>query len=269
MPFETKTVMVKYIGINLHTLIAVRSNPSERAEMVTQLLFGETFRIEEEFGNWAHITNFSDNYEGWIDRKLIHYLPEENFEQWSSKNTVKSTLPFGVISLNQKPFHQPLIAGSILPVSENDYKFSVGAITFIVTQIPERYDLNSENIIKIALQFMNAPYLWGGKSILGMDCSGLTQLVFSICGISLPRDASKQISFGSPVNFLDESKPGDLAFFDNENGDIVHVGIIKDAQHIIHASGSVRIDTIDHQGIYNHEMNRYSHKLRIIKRIMN
>ncbi|MCK9206380.1 MAG: C40 family peptidase [Salinivirgaceae bacterium] len=259
---------MKKTGISIYTLIAVRSNPSERAEMVTQLLFGETFIIEEEFGNWARIISLTDHYEGWIDRKLVTYLNEEELNLLSVKTPIKSSLPLSVVTLNHQPFHQPLVAGSILPISGNGYKFTLSEKTFSITQIPERIAPSGENIIKLAQQFINAPYLWGGKSILGMDCSGLTQLVYGITDVQLPRDASKQIATGKPVNFVGESKPGDLAFFDNENGDIVHVGIIMDTQHIIHASGSVRVDSIDHQGIFNQETNRYSHKLRIIKRII-
>ncbi|MNL48577.1 Gamma-D-glutamyl-L-lysine endopeptidase [compost metagenome] len=116
--------------------------------------------------------------------------------------------------------------------------------------------------------FLNAPYLWGGRSILGIDCSGFTQVCYKILGIKLKRDAYQQADQGELVSFINEGKLGDLAFFDNAEGRITHVGILINSHQIIHASGRVRIDSIDHQGIFNEETQQYSHKLRIIKRIL-
>ena len=103
---------------------------------------------------------------------------------------------------------------------------------------------------------------------MGLDCSGFTQAVFRLNGISLPRDASQQSGIGQVINLVTEALPGDLAFFDNDEGMITHVGLILDSTSIIHASGKVRIDALDHQGIYNVETNKYSHRLRLIRRIM-
>jgi cell wall-associated NlpC family hydrolase len=122
-------------------------------------------------------------------------------------------------------------------------------------------------VIDVAKFYLNAPYLWGGKSVFGIDCSGLSQMVFRQFGIKLRRDAYQQAEQGELVGFLQEAKAGDLAFFDNNEGRINHVGIMMDNERIIHASGKVRIDAIDNQGIFNRELNRYTHKLRIIKRV--
>ncbi|MPN27215.1 hypothetical protein SDC9_174643 [bioreactor metagenome] len=130
-------------------------------------------------------------------------------------------------------------------------------------------EINGANILKIATMYLNAPYLWGGKSLLGIDCSGLVQVVFSICGIQLPRDASQQVEKGDLVNFLGEAQQGDLAFFDNEAGNITHVGILLDATRIIHASGWVKIEKIDNHGIISSQTGEYTHKLKVIKRLIN
>jgi len=259
---------MKKTGICIHTLIAVRSNPSERAEMVTQLLFGETFIIEEVTGNWVRIMNIADNYEGWVDKKLVTYLTEDDFNQWNSMHHQKVSTPFTTIIENENKTIKPIVAGSNIPKTDLNGIFSIGGISYTyphsaITEINDNVEL-----ISLAKQFLNAPYLWGGKSILGIDCSGFVQIVYSIYGINLPRDASKQIVLGSTINFTSEAKPGDLAFFDNEIGDIVHVGILMNNHEIIHASGFVKIDPIDHQGIFNQESVKYSHKLRIIKRII-
>ena len=123
-------------------------------------------------------------------------------------------------------------------------------------------------LIKTAFMYLNAPYLWGGKSPFGIDCSGFTQMVYKLNGYKLLRDASQQSKQGDALSFIEESEPGDLAFFDNEEGNIIHVGIMMEDNYIIHASGKVRIDRLDHLGIYNSEANRHTHKLRVIKKII-
>ncbi|MGK0175927.1 MAG: cell wall-associated NlpC family hydrolase, partial [Ulvibacter sp.] len=127
---------------------------------------------------------------------------------------------------------------------------------------------NKENLINTAFMYLNTPYLWGGKTPFGIDCSGLTQMVYKLCGYKLLRDASQQAMQGEVLSFIEESEPGDLAFFDNSEGDIVHVGIIMKDNYIIHAHGKVRIDRIDHSGIYNIDTRRHTHKLRVIKKII-
>jgi hypothetical protein len=258
---------MKKTGISIHTLIAVRSNPSERAELVTQLLFGETFSIEEVTGNWVRIINTSDNYEGWVDRKLVTHLTEDEYNNWNINHLHTLSLPFATMIDHGTNTLKPVLAGSRLPITDAHRSFSIAGSNYTYSSPFEIEKNGDDPMISIAKKFLNAPYLWGGKSILGIDCSGFVQIVYSIFGINLPRDASKQIALGKPINFTNEAKPGDLAFFDNEIGDIIHVGILLNSHEIIHASGFVRIDPIDHQGIFNQQTNNYSHKLRIIKRI--
>ena len=117
------------------------------------------------------------------------------------------------------------------------------------------------------MRYLNAPYLWGGRSPFGIDCSGFTQLVFKFAGIKLQRDAYQQGGQGSIINFIEEVQPGDLAFFSNDEGAIIHVGIMLKDNRIIHSSGKVRIDKIDHFGIYNAETKKHSHLLKLIKRM--
>ena len=123
-------------------------------------------------------------------------------------------------------------------------------------------------MLEFAMRFLRAPYLWGGRTPVGIDCSGFTQLIYKSIGIQIPRDASQQVELGQPLDFASEGQIGDLAFFQNEEGRIVHVGMVCAPGKIIHASGQVRIDKLDDTGIFNCDTGKYSHQLRIIKRIL-
>ena len=127
--------------------------------------------------------------------------------------------------------------------------------------------IQKSNLIKTASLYLNSPYLWGGKTPSGIDCSGLTQMVYRINGHFIPRDASQQVELGETLSFIDESQAGDLAFFDDDEGKIIHVGILLENNYILHSHGKVKIDRIDQTGIYNSETQKHSHKLRIIKKI--
>lgn len=243
-------------GIAINPLIPGRKEGSDRAEMVTQLLFGELYTVLEEKEKWILIQNDADIYQCWIDRKQHHPIDATEYQK-----------------LSQDPYQ---ISAEILGETQGKIKIPFGARVNYTSssQLSEISSFGGEtatcdhgDIEKYAKLFLEAPYLWGGKSILGIDCSGFCQVVFSASGINLPRDAYQQAGLGDTVEFLDEARTGDLAYFDNKDGKITHVGILFGKDRIIHASGKVRIDKIDHQGIYNTELGKYTHKLRIIKRI--
>jgi cell wall-associated NlpC family hydrolase len=146
--------------------------------------------------------------------------------------------------------------------------FRCGSSLYTAThEFSSSYTTAGESLADTALKFINSPYIWGGRIPSGIDCSGLTQLVYKIHGIGIPRDSWQQAETGEPISFISEARVGDLVFFDNEKGKISHVGMIFAEGLVIHASGRVRIDTIDHQGIFKPEVGGYSHRLRLIKRI--
>jgi cell wall-associated NlpC family hydrolase len=151
-----------------------------------------------------------------------------------------------------------------------DRTFEVGEMSYMIqgNNFSSSRSNSRELIIEKALKYFNSPYLWGGRSPFGIDCSGFSQILYKMAGFPIPRNASEQSLIGENLSFLEESKPGDLAFFDNEEGNIIHVGIIWEKNKIIHSSGMVRIDNIDQFGIYNVDTKRYSHKLRIMRRII-
>ncbi len=254
-------------GICNLSIVTVRLEPSHRAEIVSQLLFGETFTILEIQQEWLRIRISFDDYEGWIhnSQQLEIGLPDFN-ELQKSNNFLSFDLV--QILLNHQSIYS-IVLGSTLPffrsgscrTNDHSFKFDGNA------RQPES-SFGTKALIENAFMYLNAPYLWGGRSPFGIDCSGFTQMVFKLSGIPLKRDAWMQAEQGHVIHLLDETQPGDLAFFDNEEGKIIHVGILISKNRIIHASGRVRIDNIDHHGIFNTETKKYTHNLRLIKRII-
>lgn len=259
---------MKY-GICSLSVVPGRAEPSDKSEMVTQLLFGEIFSIyEEKRKGWKKIKTAYDNYECWVDEKQVAEISEEEFEALNEAEPIVSGDLLSIVKNKSTNQLTPIVIGSTLPnfnnkkvhFSDFDFEFDGNEI---LPSTPKK-----ELIADHVLLFLNAPYLWGGRSPFGIDCSGFTQIIYKSIGFKLPRDAYQQASIGQTLSFIEESESGDLAFFDNEEGKIIHVGIIMNDNYIIHASGKVRIDRLDHLGIYNAETNRHTHKLRVIKKII-
>jgi len=248
--------------------IPVRKEPSERAEMVTQLLFGDTFDISESNDQWSLIKMHDDNYEGWINTKLISKLLDKEVENWMKATKWVIPAPFvKLVSEPDKTTHYISGGSAVYFNTSERNSFTIGAKEYYISG-NYNPDKPAGTLADSANAFLNTPYLWGGKNFYGIDCSGLTQMVYKIAGIQIPRDASQQVELGSIVSFVEETKLGDLAFFDDEEGNITHVGLCLGKGDIIHASGRVRVDKLDHQGIFNDETKAYSHKLRVIKRLL-
>ncbi len=255
-------------GICRLSVVPVRNQDNDQSEMVTQLLFGDHYEVigESENNNWLQIKIAFDGYEGWIDKKQYIHISDEFFEQINNSDNQISTDLISQLSYKQKDIH--LLLGSMLPFSDAELFQIKKQLNFEGSSKAQSIKMPYSEIKKIAFQFLNAPYLWGGKTHFGIDCSGFTQMVFKICGYSLLRDAGLQVNQGEPINGLNDALGGDLAFFAKKDNKVYHVGIILDENSIIHASGFVRVDKLDEKGIYNEEMNCYTHKLFSIKRIL-
>lgn len=251
-------------GICNLAIIPLRFEPSDKSEIVSQVLFGEHFEILEKFNQWSRIKMQYDDYEGWVDSKQYQLISEANYKQLSQDAIIlNADLIEYITGPNNLLLPIPLAASlSFLNYSD----INTASFDFEGTKISGVKSKSS--IINSAFMYLNAPYLWGGKTPFGIDCSGFTQMVYKLNGYKLLRDASQQAKQGEALSFIEESEPGDLAFFDNEEGNIIHVGIIMENNYIIHASGKVRIDRLDHLGIYNGDLNKHTHKLRVIKKII-
>jgi hypothetical protein len=251
-------------GICNLAIIPLRVEPNDKSEIVSQVLFGEHFKILEQLKQWSRIKMQFDGYEGWIDSKQYQSISESSYDLLSEdKIILNSDLVEYITGASNLLIPIPL--GSSLSFI-NYPEMNEGNFDFEGTKVNGVKD--KKNLIKTAFLYLNAPYLWGGKTPFGIDCSGFTQMVYKLNGYKLLRDASQQSTQGEALSFIEESEPGDLAFFDNEEGNIIHVGIIMENNYIIHASGKVRIDRLDHLGIYNAEINKHTHKLRVIKKII-
>lgn len=233
----------------------VRKEPSHKSEMISQILFGEDCIIEEQQSEWVRIRSLFDEYSGWVTRNQFQELPfvpaSHSFNyttDWTSKISRSSQalrIPMGC----------PTEYFPALDIADNLEIWNAKS---------EEWD--EANLKRFAFAYLNTAYLWGGRSVFGVDCSGYSQAVFKLMGIVLPRDAWMQAEGGVHVNSLEEAHCGDLAFFENEKGHITHVGILIGGGKIVHAAGRVRIDKIDFHGIINHDTGELSHRFRLIRR---
>jgi hypothetical protein len=255
-------------GVCRLTLVPVRKTPADTAEQLTQLLFGDHYEVLESTpdSKWLRIRIVFDQYEGWIDSKQHHSVSREYFN-YSQKAEFKITtdLTSGIL-YNKSTLL--ILMGSVIPISSSE-----------LFKMEEQFAFNGEaknlgqkrefEFMKtIAQRYLHAPYVWGGKSPVGIDCSGLVQMVFKICGYPLLRDAVQQSKQGREVPAFDERRPGDLAFFRNDKNKITHVGLLLDGDKIIHSSGKVRIDLLTEAGIVHSESRGVTHVLSHLRRVL-
>lgn len=246
-------------GICNLSIVPLRIEPSDTCELVSQVLYGELFKVLEQRKSWSRIRLAYDKYEGWIDNKQYVEISEEDYNTIIKEDHLLSTDLIEYIQDSDDQLYTIPIGSSLNGLKLLNH-------TFDGSSSSEKQE--KTNLIKTAFLYLNAPYLWGGKTPFGIDCSGFTQMVYKLNGYHLLRDASQQATQGHALSFIEESEPGDLAFFDNSEGNIIHVGIIMEDNYIIHAHGKVRIDRLDHSGIYNADKRAHTHKLRVIKKII-
>lgn len=244
-------------GICALSLIPLLEAGQANAPLKSEVPYGAIFKIILPQKHWSKV-RLEDKTEGWLNNTQFQEITSEDFEAL----------------LHQKPELSTDLFEFIYKDNNILFPIPIGSMVHRTTYLGHRYEgktsaekIQKENLHNIAFMFMNTPFCKGGKSPFGMDADGFVQTVYALCGIAIPRTASAQSEFGSVLSFIEESEVGDLAFFDNSEGEIIHVGIILENNHIIHAHGHVRIDRLDQTGIFNSELRKHTHKLRLIKSI--
>jgi cell wall-associated NlpC family hydrolase len=239
-------------------VVPLRLEPSDTSELVSQVLYGEYFKILEERGKWSRLRTAFDGVEAWINNKQYRKISEEDYQRFDNNELVLSSDLVDFIKDGKQ----------LLPIPMGSEISNVNFLGHEFSGQRSSGNKQKEHFIETAFLYLNAPFMWGGKTPFGIDSSGFTQMVYKLNGYKLFRNAADQARQGESLSFIEESEPGDLAFFDNKEGVIDHVGIIMNDNYIIHAEGKVRLDRIDHSGIYNAELRRHTHQLRVIKKIV-
>ena len=267
------SVMFISYAIVLHSVVPVRSQPDEAAEQETQLLFGETCKIEKEESGWYYIRNDYDGQVGWVDNSMVTKMSEKEYKEYTSSNLdaiVKMPMAYAVSESNGQTF--PLTAGTHL-CNYKDGSFEVLGSKFVIDpqMVAEKpLELTKTNFMEVTRFFLNIPYLWGGKNCMGMDCSGFSSIIMSIFGKKILRNAREQATQGTEVGFLEEAQCGDLVFFGHkkpgEPTRVTHVGILLSSDTMIHCAGRVKVERVDSNGIISSETGKYTHDLLSIRR---
>lgn len=253
-------------GICNLSIVPIRIAPSETSEMVSQLLFGEHFKVLEKRKNWSKIRSTFDAYEGYVDNKQFEEIVEDEYIALGKSDSIVAAELIEFIIDNEGKLSTICIGATLPQYTDKKIRYNNTEFHYDGAVLSGKKD--KKHIIKNAFMYLNAPYLQGGKTPFGIDCAGFTQMIYKLCGYHLLREAKQQATQGNVLSFIEESEPGDLAFFDDNEGIINHVGIIMKDNYIIHAYGKVRIDRLDHSGIYNVDTKRHTHKLRVIKSII-
>ena len=256
--------------VNTCTVTPVRQEPSEGSEQLTQLLFGEVCEVLDRLPRWTKIRSTLDGQEGWVDFKMLEHVGDEAIRREAKGDEAmgRVAVPMAIATDMETGTELMLTLGTRLPnyahgtfeVLDKQYLINPDCVYDLEGSLQDDRlasptGVKGEDVCAVAQRLLNAPYLWGGKNAMGMDCSGFTQVVYSVFGVNLLRNAREQMTQGEVVASLAEAQPGDLAFFDHADRDpkatnISHVGLLLDNQTIIHCSGKVHIDMIDEQGIH-------------------
>jgi len=272
-------------GICKLSAIALRKEARHGSEMVSQLLYNELYTVLDKTQEWVLIQTDLVRYQGWIQAKQYYEISEEEYKALKSKKVHLTNKP--IVEYNGQflsmgtPLYEPEVFEGMsyrdlpsidtLPPSSVGMTWAEGREYLClqkrndIVEMPSEF--HPELMVDYAKMLLGAPYLWGGRTVMGIDCSGFVQVCARLAGLVLPRDASQQVKEGELVYFLQETQPGDLAFFGDEDGVITHVGIIMGNEQIIHSSGQVRIDYLDQTGIFNKERNEHTHLLQVVKRM--
>jgi gamma-D-glutamyl-L-lysine dipeptidyl-peptidase len=249
------------------SLAAVRSQPNHRSEMVGQMLFGELGEILKKQDNWLNIRQLWDDSMGWIDVRQTENITPSEVDFFEKNNAHSLSLTEPVLADDH---FVPILIGSSLPAFDG-IRFKIGERAFTFsgqTIFNHSIEPTGEFLARIAKKYLFAPHLSGGRSPFGMDVAFFAQLIYKMVGIKIAATTDEQVKQGRVVHFMEETQAGDLAFFDDARGRIDHVGLIISDTHLLHVDGFVRADRVDHFGIFNENLGKYTHQMRVVKRFL-
>lgn len=255
-------------GVCRLSIVPMRNSPSHKAEQVSQLLFGDHYEVHEVSKDklWLRIHVYYDQCEGWIDVRQHHAISKEYYDYINRADFKITTDPTSTILYNKSPLM--ILMGSIIPISGSELFKMEEQFAFNGDSKSLGVKREVEFLKTVAVKYLNAPFQWGGKTLFGIDDAGLVQMVYKICGYRLGRTVEEQMRQGRHVNGFAEALPGDLVFLSSAKGRTDHVGILLDSEKVIHASGKVRTDYLNEEGILNLDTRIYTHTLNEIRRII-
>jgi len=255
-------------GVSRLSLVPMRAEPSDKAEQVSQLLFGDHYEVHElsKDKNWLRIHMYYDQCEGWINVHQHHAVTKEYYDYINRADFKIATDLTSSILYNKSPLL--ILLGSIIPISGSELFKMEEQFAFNGDSKSLGVKREADFVKTVALKYLNSPYQWGGKSPFGIDASGFVQMTSKICGYRLGRTITEQSRQGKGVDNLAEAMPGDLAFFSAHGSKNSHVGLILEKEKVIHAFGKVRIDYLNDEGILNLDTKIYTHSLVEIRRIL-
>ena len=256
-------------GIVTKSVAPVREEQSCRSGRVTEVLFGELVEVEEEAEAWSRVRT-SGGVGGWMESAFVARMDEAYVEGYGRHPRAMVRDVFGIVRREGDWESRMVVAGSVLPFYDAaTRRFRLGGETYVaVCGVWGNASDARSALARHAFVYHNAPCLWGGRSPLGIDSVGLVQMAFRLTGVEVPGDMEGLARYGEALSFMEEARAGDVAFFGDASGALSHVGIVWEGGHVIHASGRVRVDRLDHNGIYNDDIKRYTHSLKLLRRFL-
>ena len=255
-------------GSTFQAFLPVMLEPDHSSMMISQLLFGEEFILLEKSGNWLHIRAEFDGTEGWVVEQGVEFREasyEENIGLLSNFRLL--ALPSATVLDLTKGQQRIISSGAVWNTETGNTLTWYGHEFEFISREGFIIPGSGFNPGEFGKRIVSLPAIPGGRSGFGFDSSGLVQMLCRMRGQNIPRNFREQAELGTTINFMYEVEEGDLAFFDNEEGEIIHVGMILDSGYLLHCASCVSIDHLDHHGIFSNEKEGYTHKLRVIKRI--
>ena len=246
---------------------AVRARPRLDAALTSQLLFGEPVLLLQNLGEYQRVRCPEDGFEGFVRTDQLLAVPEDVFVAQLSRPAFNLDL-FSMLRGPQQGV--PITFGARL-ADFDGLRLQHGGQYFEYSgqaALTDDITASADTLLRLAYKWLYVPGMHGGRTPMGVDPVAFVQLVYRILNLRLPRRADAMVERGELVDFVVQAQVGDVAFFDNAKRKIEHVGLLLPDSKILHVGDRVRVDALDHYGIFNYDLGRYTHRLRVVKRVL-